>query len=880
MSKTDLEQEAKACLEGAPDAPRTVAAVKDLNSRLKGAGLFGLARRVLDHFDNAPPDDADDAFAIWRHQQRALCTYKDAERPPLAALREALSILDRIGLYDPATNNAETLGLGGAIFKRFWEQEGNAANLHSALALYRAGWERGRDSYRPYCGINAACLLDRLVHMAKRAAIGVGGDTSESDRLHAEARALREAVRDSLPSAQDDATDDGRFWREATRAEALFGLGEYAAAQAVIAALAERPDDWKYDTFVRQLIDIAHSQGIQPTLDAAGDEKARQAAQALQPLLGDDLDAALGLVRGRVGLALSGGGFRASFYHLGVLARLAEADALRHVEVISTVSGGSIVGTMYYLKLKRLLETRHDKTAHDGAPALAREDYVELVAELQTEFFAGVSRNLRARTLSNVWLNLKMMLTPYSRSLRIGELYEELLFARVDGTRRRSMLDLLIRPSGAADATSFKPNAENWRRRHKVPVLLLNATTLNSGHNFQFTANWLGEPPGLMGDEIDLNARYRRLYYRDAPNEKLNNFPLGHAVAASSGVPILFAPITLRGLYPDHTVELVDGGVHDNQGVAGLLDEGCNFIICSDASGQMEDQAKPGTGMIDVALRSSGIGQDRVRETQYTDLAARERGGALRGLCFVHLKDGLARKTVDAAGQPASASSTPPPTQTDYGIDCDIQAALADIRTDLDSFSEVEAHSLMLSGYLTMRRQLEVENRRHQRKGEPGIWGGFDIDAKPAQNWRFLELQAIASRPANKNDAQRSDLEAQLRVGKQMFLKALRLDTCVRLVAIALGLLLAAAGGYLLWQAWDCTLYTIKLGPAVIVVLTLLVPATRFLWPSMLRRDLLLRFAVPFLAWMPTWLHLCLLEPVFQRRGRIARLLKLPAHRN
>ena len=61
---------------------------------------------------------------------------------------------------------------------------------------------------------------------------------------------------------------------------------------------------------------------------------------------------------GKVGLALSGGGFRASFYHIGVLARLAEADVLRHVDVLSTVSGGSIVGAHYYLLLRDLLETR------------------------------------------------------------------------------------------------------------------------------------------------------------------------------------------------------------------------------------------------------------------------------------------------------------------------------------------------------------------------------------------------------------------------------------------------------------------------------------------------------------------------------------------
>jgi len=58
----------------------------------------------------------------------------------------------------------------------------------------------------------------------------------------------------------------------------------------------------------------------------------------------------------RLGLALSGGGFRASFFHLGVLARLAELGLLRQIDVISSVSGGTIVGAFYYLHLKHLLE--------------------------------------------------------------------------------------------------------------------------------------------------------------------------------------------------------------------------------------------------------------------------------------------------------------------------------------------------------------------------------------------------------------------------------------------------------------------------------------------------------------------------------------------
>ena len=45
----------------------------------------------------------------------------------------------------------------------------------------------------------------------------------------------------------------------------------------------------------------------------------------------------------RIGLALSGGGFRATLYHLGVLRFLRDSGALNRVSHITSVSGGSIV---------------------------------------------------------------------------------------------------------------------------------------------------------------------------------------------------------------------------------------------------------------------------------------------------------------------------------------------------------------------------------------------------------------------------------------------------------------------------------------------------------------------------------------------------------
>src|SRR5262249_15582350 len=44
----------------------------------------------------------------------------------------------------------------------------------------------------------------------------------------------------------------------------------------------------------------------------------------------------------KIGLALSGGGFRASLFHLGLVRLLRDAGVLPHVTHITSVSGGSI----------------------------------------------------------------------------------------------------------------------------------------------------------------------------------------------------------------------------------------------------------------------------------------------------------------------------------------------------------------------------------------------------------------------------------------------------------------------------------------------------------------------------------------------------------
>lgn len=55
----------------------------------------------------------------------------------------------------------------------------------------------------------------------------------------------------------------------------------------------------------------------------------------------------------RIGLALSGGGFRASLYHLGLVRFLRDADLLSKVTLISSVSGGSILAAHLALNWER-----------------------------------------------------------------------------------------------------------------------------------------------------------------------------------------------------------------------------------------------------------------------------------------------------------------------------------------------------------------------------------------------------------------------------------------------------------------------------------------------------------------------------------------------
>lgn len=444
----------------------------------------------------------------------------------------------------------------------------------------------------------------------------------------------------------------------------------------------------------------------------------------------------------KLGLALSGGGFRASFFHLGVLAQMAMKGLLRHVEVISTVSGGSIIGALYYLQVKQLLESTADSEITD-------QDYKVRLERIEVDFLKAVQRNFRMKTYEDYRANLRMIMPDYSRSDRIAELYNH--FYR-DSTQWESpdpieMLKLKIRPLDS-DA-DFRPEKDNEKRRAKVPILLINSASLNTGGNWRFTASWMGEPLPKRESVAELvkEVNKKPIWLGELPSydqivQRQQNFSLGDAVAASACFPGGFCPLAISDLYPDLRVQLVDGGVHENQGIHGLLDECCTHFVVSDASGLMDTENEPAPQVGPVLSRTFDIFQDRLREEELLRLLE---GQGRPRVAFMNLRKGLTATTASwknaddqiVPGKVVQSADTPP---MEYGVDPRVQDLLSKIRTDIDSFTEVEAYSLMLDGYLMSELEL-------QRLSD--IWGSLDkntgVDA-PA--WQFLGIESLMKDPS------------------------------------------------------------------------------------------------------------------------------------
>jgi predicted acylesterase/phospholipase RssA len=796
--------------------------------QLKNVQRFDLACRILALARQQPTNDDKLRYALA--QQHALCTYKNPDAPLTDRLDDALAMLEReIDLR--TTVDQETLGIAGAIFKRKWQADGDKEHLETSLEYYYRGFDLGPETDQGYTGINAACVLDLLADIEARQAARTGAVTSPASSRTERAKHIRQQIISALLRlhATDANAFEGSWWAVVTLAEAYFGIQDFSNAGVWLerARQIEGVPAWEVDATAQQLATLARLQGkVQVARQTKGEllldplvDPQPIAASPAWELLARFFELPHSAIRsaalGKIGLALSGGGFRASLFHIGVLAALAEHDLLRHVEVLSCVSGGSIIGTHYYLELRRLLQSTPDGS-------ITAQDYVDILKRIEDDFLAGVQQNIRMRVFADVIDNWRMFFgSRYSRTQKVGELYEQQIYSRIPegppaaaarGERApnpttnhrtpRCIGELQIRPSGT---DVFNPKFDNWRREAKVPMLAINTSALNSGHQWQFTTSFMGEPPSSINTNVDGNYRLRRMYYKDAP-PPYRSIRLGHAVGASSCVPGLFEPMQLRDLFPKISVTLVDGGVHDNQGILSLLEQSCDNLIISDASGQMGESDHPSTSALAVLYRSDAVFQARMRDIQFRDLTSRIRGGVVSAT-YMHLKQDLEVTAKDWVGcddpKENPAASTSAVQFTQYDIRKDVQRLLADVRTDLDSFCDAEAHALMRSCY-----KMTLKNLRDRG------WGG----SRTQEEWSFLYIDEAMRR----GDAR---LMAILRQAGSLGFKVWGLLSPLRIIGRTALVLALIAAAVVAVRTWNDPIPFVTLGGLMVSGLILVLTA-------------------------------------------------------
>jgi predicted acylesterase/phospholipase RssA len=307
------------------------------------------------------------------------------------------------------------------------------------------------------------------------------------------------------------------------------------------------------------------------------------------------------MARIQLALCLSGGGFRASLFHLGVLKRLHEVQLLRHVQIISGVSGGAITAALFNANVKG-----RDKDGGGFA-----YDWESFEAKLLKATSRGVIHHFYAAAL--MWIFglstslaglfghtglsialLVLTVTEYVYLLRAAMRANALVVetdARFKTTGQEEKVRWLRYPVAAMP---FSPSemrvvtlvlelfgGTQLRQIFSFPRLCLSAVDLVSGKQKVFSADVLAElsAPGATAvwesklhdgapeiEEFSLadNERSFKSHY------DIRSLPVARAVAASTAFPPIFnaVPVCHQDAYMG---SFVDGGVLDNLGINPMI---------------------------------------------------------------------------------------------------------------------------------------------------------------------------------------------------------------------------------------------------------------------------------------------------------------------
>jgi NTE family protein len=354
----------------------------------------------------------------------------------------------------------------------------------------------------------------------------------------------------------------------------------------------------------------------------------------------------------RLGVCLSGGGFRASFYALGALRYLAEANLLSRVDVISAVSGGSIAAAMVIDRWPDFVAAGGDERA-----------FLEKIDRPFRERVTG--RNLRNRWLGRSFVRRLLPRSP-GRGVALGKTLTTNLY------NHERVVDLPARPQ-----------------------VIFTSTELNSGRAFRIARDFVGS--------------YDYGYIEPTPGA----IELGTAVAASACFPLSFSIVWLPTEElpfnrPPKTLSLVDGGVYDNLGLEWFQGRAAgrpgsalrpDFLIVVNASGLL-DRADRKYGARRALFRDLSVQYQQtlnLRVRWLIDNWLQEPG---RGSYIGIGRD--PRRYVDDQNVPVD------PSFYTGALPSEIVRPLARLRTDVDRFTVEEAELLSYHAYWSLHARLKT----------------------------------------------------------------------------------------------------------------------------------------------------------------------------
>lgn len=307
-----------------------------------------------------------------------------------------------------------------------------------------------------------------------------------------------------------------------------------------------------------------------------------------------------------IGLALSGGGSRAMAFHLGCLRALNDLDILDRIGVLSTISGGSVIGAYYAY-----------------SPGRSFSDFeADILTFLKKGFQFQIALEL-AKPANLFPCILTFVLSHVQDVASLACNYQ------LDIQRRPSRTDVF---SKVLRKQMFSGLVMGSERRNSMEVVI-GACELRTGSAFRFgnskSGGWRqGE---LVSADLDVAL----------------------AVAASAAYPVFLPAIDRKWNFrkgnqiTEHRVLLTDGGVYDNLGLQ-VLEPGrstevslhsfpCEYlIICNAGHGIDSGEVLP-LGFFTRIPRSFEVVHRRVQDLAMRRLHHLRETGMIRGFAMPYL---------------------------------------------------------------------------------------------------------------------------------------------------------------------------------------------------------------------------------------------------